>query len=348
MIITFLLHSGIRKPSGGVKIILDYANALATNGHKIFIVQPCFLTKETTSFFNSIRRFLYYKITKRYKPNWFSLHKNVIPRLVWSLKEKNIPTSEICIATFIETAFWLDTYIRCKQKFYFIQDFENWYTSDFRVYESYKLNLNKIVVSDWLKQYVESCGQSCKLVFNGFDTKIFYQRNLERPRNTILFMWHEDERKRCIDSIKAIQIVKEIIPDLKISVFSAFDNPNIKEFNYDFYQKASPELLSDLYNTHYVYIAASREEGWGLTVGEAMLCGCAVACTENNGFKIMAEDKVTALVSPIYDYEKLAANILQIINNKELHEQLVKNAYEKMQNFSIEKSRKDFISAIIK
>ena len=346
MIISFLLHSGIRKPSGGVKIILDYANALADKGHKVYIIQPCFLSKGATSFFNSVRRFLYYSVTKKYKPSWFDFHKNVFPKLVWSLKEKNIPVSDVCIATYVETSFWLYTYKFCKRKFYFIQDFENWNVSDSRVYESYKLDMKKIVVSDWLQKHVESCGQSCYLINNGFNRKIFYKKNIARGKKTILFMWHEDERKRCCDAIEAIKIVKNMIPELKISIFSAFKNPCLKEFDYDFYYKASPVLLADLYNSHYIYIAASREEGWGLTIGEAMLCGCAVACTNNNGFCIMAEDEVTALVSPVYDYEKLAKNIMRFFQDKDLHDRLIKNAYEKMQAFSIESSRDKFIKTI--
>ncbi len=346
MVISFLLHSGIRKPSGGVKIILDYANALAEKGHKVYIIQPCFLSKTTTTVINALRRYIYYKFTKKYQPKWYDTNENVQGKLVWSLAEKNIPDSDICIATYVETAFYLDKYIKTKKKFYFIQGFENWAVKTERVIDSYKLGLKKIVVSEWLRDIVNQYDKKIVLVPNGFDTKIFFNSNIPRKSESILFMYHEDEQKRCEDTIKAISIVKKCIPGISISVFSAFDNPKIKEFEYKFYHKASPKLLSELYNTSYVYVAASKEEGWGLTIGEAMLCGCAVACTDNHGFRIMAEDGVTALVSPVYDYEQLAENIIQLIKNKELHEHLVRNASEKMKHFSLENSREKFINIV--
>ena len=348
MVISFLLHSGIRKPSGGVKVILDYANVLAENDHIVYIVQPCYLSKKTTSLFNTLKRFLYYKLTKKYCPSWFNLHENVHCKLVWSLAENNIPHSDVCIATYVETAFWLDKYENCRSKFYFIQDFENWHVSDERVLNSYILSLNKIVVSNWLLDEVIRLNQRAILVPNGFDTDIFRIQGGIRKKESIVFMWHEDERKRCEDTIKAIALVKQKIPNLTISVFSAFSNPVIKEFDYTFYYKATANLLSDLYNQNYVYVAASREEGWGLTIGEAMLCGCAVVCTDNRGFRIMAEDEITALVSPVFDYEKLAENIIRLIKDKDLHERLVENACKRMHLFSLEKSRKKFIETVTK
>lgn len=348
MIISFLLHSGIRKPSGGVKIILDYANALSEKGHIIYIIQPCYLSKNTTSFFNAFRRLVYYKVTKKYRPLWFSLHKNVHCKLVWSLAENNIPHSDVCIATYVETAFWLDKYVNCKSKFYFIQDFENWHVIDKRVLNSYVLSLDKIVVSNWLLDEVTKLNQRAVLVPNGFDTNIFKIQSRIRKKESIVFMWHKDERKRCDDTIKAIALVKQKIPNLTISVFSAFSDPMIKDFCYTFYHKATANLLSDLYNQNYVYVAASREEGWGLTIGEAMLCGCAVACTDNRGFRIMCDDEITALVSSVFDYEKLAENIIRLIKDKDLHDRLVKNACEKMRQFALEKSREKFIEAVAK
>lgn len=346
MTVSFLLHSGIRKPSGGVKIILDYANSLAKEGHTVFIVQPCFLSKRTTSFFNALRRFIYYKMTKKYEPKWFNTDKKVHGKLVWSLAERNVPKSDVFIATYVETSFWLDGYKGCNKKYYFIQDFENWYVDDSVVKDSYKLDLSKIVISEWLLDEVSTCNQKARLIPNGFNTAIFKRNELQRNPNSLLFMWHEDERKRCEDTIKAISILKNQIPEVQIRIFSAFQDPNIKDFDYEFYHKATPNILAKLYNENYVYVAASREEGWGLTIGEAMLCGCAVACTDNRGFIIMAENEVTALVSPVYDYEKLAENIIRIMKDKELHDKLVTNAYEKMKQFSVEESRKKFVEAV--
>jgi glycosyltransferase involved in cell wall biosynthesis len=75
-----------------------------------------------------------------------------------------------------------------------------------------------------------------------------------------------------------------------------------------------------------------------LTVGEAMICGCAVACTDNDGYKEMAIDGVTALLSPIKKPIDLAENIIKLIENDSLRLELSERGYEYIKQFDWEKS----------
>ncbi|MDD6723064.1 MAG: glycosyltransferase, partial [Bacteroidales bacterium] len=58
----------------------------------------------------------------------------------------------------------------------------------------------------------------------------------------------------------------------------------------DYHQRPDDELHLRINNEAAIYIGTSRTEGWGLTVGEAMMCGQAVCCTDNAGFREMATD----------------------------------------------------------
>lgn len=76
-----------------------------------------------------------------------------------------------------------------------------------------------------------------------------------------------------------------------------------------------------------------------MTVGEAMLCGEAVACTDNLGYQEMAKHEKTALLSPIKEPQLLAANIIRLIEDDELRVELAYNGFKYIRdNFAWEKS----------
>ena len=97
-----------------------------------------------------------------------------------------------------------------------------------------------------------------------------------------------------------------------------------------------------MYNDSAIYVGPSCVEGWGLTIGEAMICGCAVACTNNKGYLEMAKNDETALVSPVGDEEALANNILRLIEDEELRYKIASNAKLFIRQFDIDEMYQKF------
>lgn len=79
-------------------------------------------------------------------------------------------------------------------------------------------------------------------------------------------------------------------------------------------------------------------EGWGLTIGEAMMCGQAVVCTDNKGYLEMAKDGYNALVAPVGDSQTLANNIVRLITDDNLRYQIASNGLTYIRQFDIEES----------
>ena len=77
-----------------------------------------------------------------------------------------------------------------------------------------------------------------------------------------------------------------------------------------------------------------------------MLCGQAVACTDNRGFREMAKDGDTALLSPVNDAEVLAANIIRLIEDDELRYRIAQNGMEFIKHLSIDNSYELFKQAL--
>ena len=103
-------------------------------------------------------------------------------------------------------------------------------------------------------------------------------------------------------------------------------------------KRPSDELHNRLNNEAAIFIGTSKTEGWGLTVGEAMMCGQAVCCTDNAGYQEMAIDGETALVSPVGDSEAMANNIIRLIEDEELRYRIANNGYQFIQRFTWEES----------
>lgn len=152
-------------------------------------------------------------------------------------------------------------------------------------------------------------------------------------------MYHKDQRKDLPTAFKAFDIVKEKIPQLHVTLFGVFEKPELPSW-YDYYQRPNKKLFNELYNNAAIYVGSSQVEGWGLTVGEAMQCGCAVACTDNKGYLEMAKDGVTALVSPVKDPQALADNIIKLIEDNQLRYKIAQCGYNYIQRLNIFNSYK--------
>lgn len=331
-------------PSGGLKVIFEYASRLAEDGYDIKLIYPLFRINESIDWLHKIVYifvFLKIKLTGSFKPtNWFILNKKIHNKLVWSLETYCYENKAIYIATAIHTAYSLNKYnIPSTRKFYFIQGYENWAFTDQQVIDSYHFPMHKIAISRWLEKIIEAEGESCSIVYNGFDFNVFRIKKAikNRSKSHIICLYHKSKLKDFQVAKAAFERVKAVCPELRITLFGVPPDPVLPKW-YSYYQKPNKEILSDLYNEASIYVGPSRVEGWGLTIGEAMLCGCAVACTNNSGYLEMAKNNDTALVSEIGDADALAQNIISLINDDELRYRIARAGNRFIQKFSIEDS----------
>lgn len=347
--ITFLLPGIANRPIGGYKVVYEYANRLVNDGFVVNIIYPAFLYMEGDAplikclkFLKAIVKYLYCFITGKFScRTWFELDKRVKESIVPSLSERWCPKSDVYVATSVRTAFYLNEYKKTNSRFYLIQAYEAWCgVTDERLIETYKYPFKKIVISKWLYDIVSQYDKNCQLIPNGFDFE-FFKRTVkmeERDRLHVAMMYHTQELKGCDDGFEALNLVKRKHPDLKVSLFGVYPAPENLPDWIAYYRQPDKETFNKIYNSAAIFIATSWSEGWGLVVGEAMMCGCAVACTDNNGYKEMAIDGTTALLSPIKNPTVLAQNIIRLIENDSLRLELSERGYEYIKQFDWEKS----------
>lgn len=341
---------GADTPIGGLKMVLMYANRLAADGYNVKVVYPYTTNhKKRLTYWQRLRDIkTYYANRKTWmsSDNWFEKHKKVEEVETYSLSHYFVPQADIYIATGVETADWVKEYP--KEKYYFVQGYENWGRTDEELIDTYHYPLHKIAVSTWLQKKVQEVGEKCDVVFNGYElNKFFVQKDIKKRTSTnICMLYHDQDLKNSLLGFRALEIVHHKLPSIKVNIFGVAQRPaNLPEW-YNYTQRPTPQELLQVYNDSAIFIGTSDAEGWGLTVGEAMLCGNAVACTDIDGYKEMAIDGENALLSPVGDAERMAENILRLINDDELRIRLATRAADEIKKFSISKSYEGFKKAL--
>ena len=349
-IITFLLPSGSKNPVGGYKVVYEYANRLINDNYEVNIIYPATLLWKEQNIYQKLKgivRYFYFKTNKnRYLPyNWFPLDKRI--KIFWTptLEEKYVQKSDYIVATAWQTSEYLGNYIkRYKKKIYLIQHYELWGCTEERLLSTWKLPLEKIVIAKWLKSIADTLNEKAQLIYNGLDFKKFYIEEMieKRNRKTIICLYHESDWKGFKYGLEALKILKEKYLDLKVICFGAYKNPKTLPEWVEYYYSPEQNKLRKLYNEASIFLGTSLGEGWGLTVSEAMQCGCAVVCTNVVGYNEMAFDGETALLCESKNPEDMVAKIEKLFENDNFRIIIANNGNKFIQQFTWERAYYDF------
>lgn len=344
--VTFIFPHPAAGPTGGYKVVYEYANRLVADGVEVHIVYSgsIYWAKKALRFklSNCVRYF--HSLIKGYSARrWFPLDRRIKEHLTLSMNYRHVPKTDVYVATSPYTADYLNDYpIDSRRKFYFIQGKEDWGPGIKGILaDTYKMKLRKIAVSGWLKRMLkDEFGEDSELIYNGFDFDKFRLTNPIENRNrlTVSMLYHEMPLKRTQDIVEALEMVRQRYPDLRVMAFGIPENPPLLTDWISYYCRPDNETHNQINNSAAIYVAASESEGWGLTVGEAMICGEAVCCTDNAGFREMAIDGETALLSPVRNPKALAANIIRLIEDDSLRISLANKGHEFIQRFRWEDS----------
>lgn len=332
-------------PSGGYKVVLEYASKMAADGMQVTLLYPVALCLDEVAGMGRGSRWKMYKksFTKVWKgqhsvKKWFPLDRRVREKMIPFAEEKFIPDGDFIFATAWETAEWVNMYSPVKgKKMYLVQHYEDWYgTEKARVDATWKMPLHKIVIATWLKEYATALGEKATLIRNGLNFKDYYIEKpiAERAPHHVSMLYHDLEIKGSKYGIEALQQVKAEVPELEVTLFGAFDRPAwIPDWMRYYYL---PTHLRDIYNQSAIFITASIEEGWGLPRAEAMQCGCAVVLTATGGHLDFGTDGEDCLFTPVKDAGAMAAAVIELIRNNPKRIRIAAKGNETVQQFTWE------------
>ena len=333
--------------SGGVMVGLRYARALTDLGHDVL----CYAQRAPYRFPQSVKGALHnvHRMISNYDVNRAlercGSFKYKVPLFI---TDKTVRNADVTIATAWCTAFDVDRLSASKgRKYYFIQGHEIWDDKDKGI-QSYKLPLKHIAIAKWIDDIlVKDYGcEPATIVHNGVDLNVFKPKKSKREENmTISMMYHLLAKKGIPDGLQALEEIHKKYPDIKMIMFGKpdfSDKPDYIEYHRD----PSLELLVSIYQQSDIFLFPAREEGWGLTVIEAMACGCAVVGTNAGALLEVGKDNVNALISEPGKPEQLIMNLERLIQDKELLNTIQDNAINTAQEFDWNKSYQKFEKAL--
>jgi len=343
--ITFVLPMYLNVPSGGFKVVYEYANHLNRRGHQVTVVHPRNVTV-TDGLVEQVKAGLWqYKVRAKNHPlvPWFQVDDGVKLELAPDLREQFIPAGDAIFATAFETAFPVSTFSPTRgKKFYLIQSYETWNGDERRVQTSWQLPLYKIVISRDLLRRADDLGESARTAHIpiGLDLSTFRLTTpiAGRTSRRVGMLAHPNEAKGTKDGIQALRTVKERIPELQVVLFGTEPrNSDIPRWA-SYIRRPSQQELLKLYNDCQVFLNPSWTEGWGLPAAEAMACGCALVSADNGGVNEFAVDEESALIVPIKRPELLAENVIRLLSDDVLRVKIATAGCQGIQKFTWERA----------
>jgi glycosyltransferase involved in cell wall biosynthesis len=357
MKITLVLPTPSEAPTGGAKVVYEYANGLVQRGHEVTVIHTLHHKYAQKSHLHQYAIYLGKLAGLRggYGPKrWMQVDPRVKVKLVRDLSAEHIPPGDIIIATAWRTAEAVLNFPADKgRKYYFIQDYEYFMTAApdirARMAATYSAAFQNIVISPACAEIVETSGGTvyCQ-VPNGLDHDVYRLTvPINSPKRQLIgFPTRSEPFKRTQDAIEALSLFREKSKgDFEYWSFGAKKPQGFPDW-IKFHERPSDEELVQLYNLSTIFVVPSEYEGWGLPGSEAMCCGAALVSTDNGGVRAYAQDKFTALISPTLNIKALVTNLLKLTDEPQVRLNLAQAGHDSIQKFTWGNSVSRFENAL--
>ena len=353
MKITFIIPRA--DTSGGVRVVSIYAKRLHDLGHQVVVVSRPNRTPTVRERIRSWATGRPLPYAARRVPSLLE-GLGVDHRQISShrpITAADVPDADVVVATWWETAEWVGEYPASKgAKVYFIQHHEvhEGLPAD-RVDTTWRLPMHKIVIANWLADLSrQRFGDGdYSLVPNSVDLEQFRApARMKQSTPTLGVMYSHVPFKGCDISLKAFKLAKRHVPGLKLVSFgnraptTSLPLPAGSEF----VCQPPQDSIREIYAKADAWLFASRSEGFGLPILEAMACRTPVIATPAGAAPDLISQGGGILVPP-EDPAAMAAAIERVVAMNEADWQaLSTRAYETAAGYTWDDATKLFESAL--
>lgn len=284
MRVTFVLpHAGL---AGGIRVVAIYADRLRQRGHEVVVVstpadQPTW--KACVKSFLSGRGWPRAEGKGPSHLDTLDIEHRVIDRFR-PMCNDDVPDADVVIATWWQTAESVADLDAGKgAKTYFIQHDERvmYPASDSatrdRVHSTWSLPMAKITISKWLVDLLRPyCGDGGPaLVANSVDAAQFRaEPRGKQQAPTVGTMYSTSAFKGCDVAFKAMELARRRVPTLRAIAFGA-ETPSDDlplPADCEYHLRPAQHGIGNIYAACDAWLFASRCEGFGLPILEAMAC----------------------------------------------------------------------------
>jgi glycosyltransferase involved in cell wall biosynthesis len=310
--------------SGGVQIVVEYANRLAGRGHQVNIVVPhSAIDAEIEAGVSPAVVLCESQLPLCPRAGLFYQ-----ARLAISLAQA-IPSSDLVIATHTPTIVptIMATLTRPQRRLWLYMDYAEMFRG--RLAESWLLQHGPawfdriLTLSEASRQDAIMSGAKEVLVV-GLSlnaAELFVPRGASRGKKdglVVMYLGDARPRKGLAEFLAATEQVRQNIPGLSLLIVSKEPLSVAASLACEIVVKPSREALPDLYRRSSVFVFPSWGEGFGLPPLEAMACGVPVVLTDSRGVREFARPGENCLMVPPRNVDLLAEAIDRILTDPDL------------------------------
>ena len=322
-------HPG--KGSGGHRTIIQHVNALINAGYECDIL----LENNGVDTAEDVKQ----KINEWYEPCSAGV------QIGWELQKDY----DLLFATGWQTIEFARM-LKAKKKAYFIQDFEPSFFplgDQYLIIEnSYKYGFMPVTIGKWLSAKLQTDFEIPSRAFD-FCADINIYKPLENveKENAICFVYQPEKPRRCdFIGMKALEIVKQIRPDVKIYLYGSNVESSIN-VECENLKIISVEECNKLYNKCKVGLCMSASNPSRIPF-EMMAAGLPVVelYRENNLYDLPNEGVLLSQSTP----EAIASSIIYLLDHEEECEKMSKFGVNFMKDYPLEKGFEQFVKIVDK
>lgn len=237
--------------------------------------------------------------------------------------------------------------IECPKKAYFIQDYEPWFLpmgdNYIKTENSYRLGYTPITIGKWLShKMITEYGLKSQYFDFCADLNVYKKLDIEKE-NAICYIFQPEKPRRCDEiGLKALKIVKELKPDVKIYLYGS-NTKRRPDFENEFLGIIPITKCNELYNKCKLGLCISASNPSRIPF-EMMAAGLPVVeiYKENNLYDFPEGGIKLAEPSP----EAIASTIIEMLDNENELAKMSKIGNKYMQDFPLEKGFVQFVEAV--
>ncbi len=233
------------------------------------------------------------------------------------------------------------------------------------IFRLFYRNTKFITVSKSTKEDLIKSGvlrQNILIIPEAIDDDFFkpYALLAKESDPTLIFLGRLAKMKRPDHVIKAFEIAKQTIPNLKLWMVGPGERTEVKglrtaEGNHSvlsphssapdsditYFGKVTEAKKRELLSKAHILVSCSLKEGFGLVVIEAAAMNTPSIVYNVAGYRDSVKHNETGLLTK-EDPNDMAQNIVKLVNDKALYEKLKNNAYQYSQQFNFTTAAKEF------
>ena len=226
---------------------------------------------------------------------------------------------------------------RCGSKYHYIRDIEQWEHFYSQQIDVFNLNIKKIVVSSWIKDFLMSnySIQVDSVITNGTDIKPFELLADKPPLKelTVGMCYGASPIKGCEYGLEGISIATKK-RKIKVILFG-YQRPKRRlDFSYEWIQSPIGESLRETYRRIHIFISPSLQEGFHNPPREAMAANCSVIATDVGCMPDIGIDKENCLKVAIKSSQDIADKIINLCDDKLLLKKISTKGFKTIKNES--------------